>query len=233
MSKRKLEATTTQLDKLLADVSVEPVRPFSEHLTDDAAIGYTMEALSDSEMQWVEVHLSACPNCVTEVEQLVMATHFWNSTPGKARLDSLRKRIRYEVLKQQPQQPVSRDVELINSRIADWFRLFSVAIPEATTTTLLVRAKTEDDKLRWNIEEDEDHNLTIRFGSHALELEGIRLRLSAGDWRDEQTLKRRDPKDNQVGAKFFISRAERKQMKVETTLQVALSNDTPELGPDL
>jgi hypothetical protein len=231
MNKRKIEATTSQLDRLLTDVSAaQQVQPLGEHITDDEAIGYAMKALSAEAVQRVDQHLAACPDCVVAVEQLVTATHFWNSAPGEARLDSLRERIRSGVLKKQPQRAASQKVGLINSAIANWFRSFNLAIAGATTTTLLVKAKTDDGSLRWNIEEDEDHNLTIRFGSHALELEGMLLRLSAGDWHAERRLAKRDPRDNQVGAKFFISRAEREQMPAETVLQVELINNATDAG---
>lgn len=231
MNRRKIEATASQLNKLLTDLSaVQQRQTVGDHLTDDEAIGYAMEALSAKEVQRVDEHLASCPDCVIEVEQLATATHFWNSAPGEARLDSLRERIRSEAQKKQPQRVASQKVGLINSAIANWFRSFNIAIAGATTTTLLVKAKTDDGSLRWNIEEDEDHNLTIRFGSHALELERMLLRLSAGAWHAERRLARRDPRDNQVGAKFFISRAEREQMPAETVLQAELINDATEAG---
>lgn len=231
MNKQKIEATEKQLEQWLTELSTaQQVQPVGAHLTDDEAIGYAMESLSVTEARRVDEHLASCPDCVIEVEQLATASHFWNSAPGAARLDSLRERIRNEVPKKQPQRPTSRKVGLINSAIAHWFRLFNVAISDVSFTTELIKAKTDDDSLRWNIEEDEEHNLTIRFGSHALELEGLRLQLSAGAWRVERRLAKRDPQDNQVGAKFSISRAEREQMPAETVLQVELINDVAEAG---
>ena len=85
---------------------------------------------------------------------------------------------------------------------------------------------TPDGLLRWRLVEDGQANLDIRLGSHALDLEGARLRLRAGDWQREVVLVRVAP--DQVGAEFTLSAEERAEWGRAEGLRVEFVEETTE-----
>lgn len=73
MRNRKIQVTVNQLKKFIGDVTAVPTEPVGEHLSDDEAIGYTMEMLTAEEAQRVDTHVASCPECAEVVETLCEA----------------------------------------------------------------------------------------------------------------------------------------------------------------
>lgn len=89
-----------------------------------------------------------------------------------------------------------------------------------------VSGATPDGLLRWRLVEDEQANLAIRLGSHALDLEGARLRLRAGDWQREVVLARVAP--DQVGAEIALPAEERERWQGAERVRLELVMDSGE-----
>lgn len=88
MTTSKIQVTTEQVNKLLADLRALPDTPVGAHLSDDEFIGYTMEAFEPPEIKRLDTHLASCPECATEMERLVEAAEGWD----EERLAHLRER---------------------------------------------------------------------------------------------------------------------------------------------
>ena len=70
--------------------------------------------------------------------------------------------------------------------------------------------------LRWRIVRKEG-NVIVRFGSHELELEGVQLRVKAGDLQRDGVLKKET--SDQVGTKITITQEEWKKLPKNVVLR--------------
>lgn len=91
----KLQVTTNQLDKLIAEIRALPGKPVGDHLfSDDEFISYAMETLEPQQIERIDAHLASCPECATEMERLVEAAEVWRGEQGEQRLAALWARAR-------------------------------------------------------------------------------------------------------------------------------------------
>ena len=167
-----------------------------KHLTEDEFRDFVLEELPEDLELELDEHVDRCVECTLQLDNYYKAGREFPAREWAARrgpfLTALRDRIFAPPL---------------------WHRLrnillpFSLALRPAFTTPALADGQTEDGTLRWRFVEDEAGNLTLRFGSHALELEGVCLRLTAGPWRRDLVLEREG--SDQVGAETVITREER------------------------
>jgi hypothetical protein len=81
MTQHKIQVTTKQVNKLIADLRALPDRPVGAHLSDDEFIDYTMETLEPPEIERLDTHLASCMDCVAEMERLVGAAEIWAKEP--------------------------------------------------------------------------------------------------------------------------------------------------------
>jgi len=210
MKTRKIQMTTKQLDRLMTDIHAALTEPVGDHLSDDEFIGYAMETLTAEEVQRIDEHLASCADCAEGMEQLVAASEVWRGEQGEQRLAALRQRAFG-----------TRTLLISWSDVA-----FGIAAEAPTVEDGQV--ETEHGTLRWRKVKDQAGNLTVRFGSHAMKLDGRRLRLTAGDWQQEVTLGRVAP--GQVGVETVITRDEWAQLPDDAVLSVELIREDSEAG---
>jgi hypothetical protein len=90
MNMNQLNITTEQVNQYIRELLAIPDKPVGNHLTEDEAINYSMESLSDEEEKRVDTHLSSCLNCAAEMEQFITESAVWDGPEGAKRLENLR-----------------------------------------------------------------------------------------------------------------------------------------------
>lgn len=217
MKARKIQVTPEKVDELIALFRGLPTRPVGDHLTDDEFIAYAMGTLPADEVARLDVHLDSCLECAAEVERLQEAVAFWDSPEGRQRLVSLRERVLKKLT--QPAPSLWERLAAALQNLVLFPNAGLAGAPAWAATCIRPQdGQTEDGALRWRIVEDEEGNLVVRFGSHHLELEGLRVLLRAGDWTAEAVLTRVAP--DQVGAEVTIPREERERWPTGADLRI-------------
>jgi hypothetical protein len=223
MKTRKVRVTANQLNQLIADVRTVPAEPVGDHLSDDLFIGYATETLTMEEVQQIDQHLASCPDCTAEMEPLVAASEVWRGEPGKQRLAALRERL------QEHLRPVTLPGPPLRERLADWLRPMNESLqalferkpakraneelaewPLAAATygdREIWKWQSEDGILRGHAVLEANGDLTFRFASKDLRLEGSRFYLRLGSLRREVVLQR--VSETEVGDEVDVPRHER------------------------
>lgn len=213
--------TTRKAEEVLAFLRTTPAHPVGDHLSDDDFVGYVTDGLPAEEGERVDTHLASCVECATEMERLLEASEVWRGEEEQEdRFEALRRHI----------SGAATLWERLTASLRDFVLSRNVAFAGARAATPRIEdGQTEDGSLRWRIVEDEEGNLTVRFGSHVLAWEGLRLRLRVGDWYRDLALAKAAP--DQVGAETVISRAERVQFPVDAVLGVEFPSEEAGAGP--
>lgn len=211
MKTRKIQVTGKKMDELTVFFRTPVVEPVGDHLSDDECLDYAAEILTSAETNRMDEHLASCPDCTARMEECVTAAQAWQGEDGKQRLAGVRQR--------------GLDAptwwERLSALLPDLVLWPNVALGGAQAATQQVEdGQTEDGSLRWRIVEDATGNLTIRFGSHRLELDRVRLRLQVGNLQRDMVLSR--VASDQVGAETVITRDERAQLPANAALGIEL-----------
>lgn len=203
--KHKIQVRRGQLDRLIADIRALPSEPVGDHLTDDQLISYAMEALAPEEVEGLDAHLASCPDCTSEMERLLDTSEAWRGEQGEQRLVRLQERVLVALTGVQPEPSL---LERLGAQLA------SVLLPvvrlqpagvHAATSIEPIDGQTEANLFHWYTVADEAGNVTVRFSSYELALEGVKLRLIAENWQRDVVLVK---KPDYVGAEIVIPRNE-------------------------
>lgn len=214
MKVRKIQVTPDKVDELMALFRGLPTQPVGDHLTDEEFIAYAMGTLPADEVARLDVHLDSCLECAAEVERLQEAAAFWDSPEGRQRLANLRERVLKKLI-----PPLWERLAAALRNLVLLPNVGRAGAPAWAATYIRPQdGQTEDGVLRWRIVEDEEGNLVVRFGSHHLELEGVRVSLQAGDWTAEAVLAPVAP--DQVGAEITIPWEERERLPAGADLRI-------------
>lgn len=178
-----------------------------QHLTEDEFRDFVLEELPEDLEQQLDEHLEWCEECTRQLESYYMAEDEFPAGEWASRRDAFLSALQDRVF-----APPLWD------RLRNLLLPFPLVLRPAFKTPALADGQTEDGTLRWRFVEDEAGNLTLRFGSHALELEGVCLRLTAGPWRRDVVLEREA--SDQVGAATVLTREERAALPVEVELRI-------------
>lgn len=213
MAGRRVNLNAKGWQRLMGDLRGLPAEPVGPHLADDEFVDYATGGPAAEASGRMEAHLASCARCAAEVERLLVASEAWRRAEGQRRLAEQRRR----ALGATPLR------ERLAGLLGGVVLSASVALesPQAAFAAPLrspTDGQTEDGLLRWRLVPDEAGNLIVRLGSHALELEHARLRLSAGGWQRDVVLRRVTP--DQVGAEAVITREERAGLTGEAALRV-------------
>lgn len=225
MKSRKIRVRTNQVDRLLADVGDLPSQPVGDHLSDDEFIGLAMETLPAQQVERIDTHLAACPDCAMEMERLLEAAEAWRGEPGKQRLAALRERLIGPLPPPEPRSLRERLVQNLREATENWQELFSRReLAWAASTDEADRRKiwnwqSDDGLLRGHAVLERNGKLTFRFVSKALGLEGERFYLRLGSLRREVVLRR--VSETEVGAKVVVPAHERPADPTDISLEMA------------
>jgi anti-sigma factor RsiW len=229
MKTRKIQVKANQLNSLIGDVRAVPAEPVGYHLSDDQFIDYAAETLTPEEVQQTDQHLASCPDCAEEMERFVAASEVWRGEPGKQRLAALRERL-------QPVPPPAlalyeRFSEALQQAQESWQALFPKKPANEELARLPLAAATFDEERReiWNWQSEDgslrghavlagNGDLTFRFESKELNLDGRRFHLRLGSLPREMVWQR--VSETEVGAKIVIPRSERLSDTTEISLEM-------------
>jgi hypothetical protein len=182
------------------------------HLTEDEFVSFVLEDLPEELEQEVDGHIERCISCAQQLEDFYTAQEQFPAEEWAAQRNAFVAGLRQRVFG-------TRTLLISWPDVA-----FGIAAQAPTVEDGQV--ETEHGTLRWRKVKDQVGNLTVRFGSHAMELEGRRLRLTAGNLQREVVLGRVAP--NQVGVEIFITRDERAQLPEDVALSVELIREDSE-----
>src|SRR5436190_23091320 len=178
MSKKRVPVRAKQARRLIADLHSQPAAPADNHLSDEDFVGYATETLAPEQIERLDSHLAACPECTTKVERLTESSKVWRGEPGQRRLAALRAR-------ESPTSPSLLD-QLGAFLDSFWYQPAlsgpATAIAQTAHSDTL-ELETPDGQLSLFIRETENGDLIMRLDSRALELEGVEIALSAGNWQ--------------------------------------------------
>jgi hypothetical protein len=198
MKRREIVVTSDQLNRFMTDIRAVQFT-VGEHLELGQKIRYAKDLLSTEEMDQLDRHLYGCTKCTIEIEE------FYENPAALQRAV----------------------ISLLNSQLAIAFTSAMLVIgvlgKRRHLSSIDKKGETDWISFRWRIKSDQADNLIISFASHELALEGESLRLTAGDWERELTLKRMA--SDQVGVVINVTKEERKQIPVDAPLLVKLVNE--------
>ena len=101
MKHQRIAITTGRLERLRSEILSTPASDVvAAHLSADEFVHYSLDALSSEEMDKIDLHLEACPDCLTQIERLLSAAEEWESPQAIARF----KQKQAEILKVVPAQ---------------------------------------------------------------------------------------------------------------------------------
>jgi hypothetical protein len=219
MKSRRIPVTAKKVDELMALFRALPTEPVGEHLSDDELIGCAMGTLPAEQVAHLGVHLDSCLDCAAEVERLLEAAEAWRGEEGKQRLAALRERL--------VRQPAlhERLVQALQEAIENWRNTFSrpqpawAALTDEEEGRRIWSWQSQDGLLRGHAVLESSGQLTFRFVSLELGLEGQRFALRLGDLRREVVLRR--VSETEVGARVVIPAHERPADPTDISLEVA------------
>lgn len=181
-----------------------------EHLTEDESTAFVREELPEELEGEIVRHLEHCVICARQLEDFYAAEEEFPAEEWAARrarfMDALEQRVFGPPL---------------------WERLRNLILPHPVALASAWAAdssiedgQTKDGMLQWRFVEDGAGNLTVRFGSRAMELEGVRVRLRAGPLQRDAVFREEAP--DQVVAETVIAREERAELPADAELRVDL-----------
>jgi hypothetical protein len=200
MKPRKIKVTAEQLDQFMDDLRNLPTAPIGECLADEEYVSYAMGTLTPQELQQIDEHLDSCSDCVEQMVRFLEASGLsrkdtqesvcWNSEVVLEDIASDQVGAEIVISHEERMQFSSSSILYVDFVSADpesghkmpaskRYRLpQDISLGLAAATDAYGKIDTEFGELRWLKESDDESSLTIRFGSHATLLRGIRLRLS-------------------------------------------------------
>ena len=199
MAKREIRVTAERELRLLAAVQHLAGEPVGQHLTDQDFTEYALESPT-ADIHRIDLHLESCESCAATMEQILEtmeAARAWERAQIAIRLR-------------------------LAAQLVAIILYAHVALRKLTAATTIVDGETPDGLLHWRIVED-DQALTVRLDSDALELEGTRLRLMAGNLERIVTLAKVAP--DQVGAEAVFSREERAHVAEGEPLRIEILDE--------
>lgn len=225
MKTRKIQVTAKKVDELMALFRTLPAEPVGEHLSVDEFTGYAMGKLLTAEVQRLDEHLASCPNCATEMERLLEASEAWRGEQGKQRLAALRERLIGQL--PTPDQPSLRKrlAQRLQEAMENWQDTFSrrelawAAATDDEDGREIWNWQSDDGRLRGHAVLEKNGNLTYRFVSGELELQGARFYLCLGALRREVVLRR--VSETEVGARVVVPAHARPADPADFSLEVA------------
>jgi hypothetical protein len=220
MSKKRVQSTVPQAKRLLDDLHFQSV---GDHLSDEDFIDYALETLAHEQVQRVDQHLVACPECSVRMEWLLDASEAWRGAQGRQRLAAL--------------LPQALTVSLQPPTWLEQVRAFldsfsyQIALPllrtayARTARAAPMELTTNDRRLSLVVYENKDGDVIVSFDSLVLELEGLTICLYTTGWQRMARLSKVSNEDY-VGAEIRIARDERATMPADSVLQMRLVSPT-------
>jgi hypothetical protein len=222
MKKNTIEISVRKARALEASLRAGPATPAGEHLSAEQFNGFISMDLPQAEIEAIMQHITACESCAALIERVAEQARAWEGNAGRKRLADLRQRGLATLLEQFSGRwaVLDRLEEALRSLILKPQFSFAPGMGRAAMPRE-AEGQTENGILQWYYGQDEKGDLVIRISSFHLDLEGVRLALSAGSWQQELTLEKVAP--DQVGAETSIPKAELPNLQLERGLQLKLT----------
>lgn len=202
MRKRRIEVKASQLDRLLGDLQAIPDTPPGHCLTDEESVDYTLGRLSEVDVERLDCHAHACPECAATLEHMLTE---------------------YERTPQPTRQPENVLAVLFAQLVESWNALVAQPLPLAATAAadqgqVVWEWQSSDGSAQAHAVVEANGDLTFRFASTWLDLAGQPVRLQTGSKRFETRLER--VSNTEVGARIVVPRSDRPENLREITLQL-------------
>ena len=162
-------------------------------LSGSDAVGY---ALSGQDAARVETVLNASRAAAERMAHLRRGAETWQGAAGQQRLEALGRKLQWASMPWESARASLRQaVQDLQKTLGLSLAHFAPAGAQVSDTEsrLLASDDISDGLLRWEIRSAPGNIVTVGIWSSAVALEGTRLRLTAGDWRQECVLTRRAP----------------------------------------
>ena len=195
------------------------------HLSEEELGAYHDNAVHEADRSRMEAHLARCLICSSKLQMMqdVLQSHGENVDDQdilrvKALLDS--------------QRAMATVVSSIIVAFNVWVKNRSIhpGLRARFSTAKVEDGQMEDGSVRWRYVEKESGERIVRFGSHRMELEGLKILVQAGELSKTVVLK--SVTQDQVGAEVMFSAQESEKIPAEALLSIDVltdARDAPEV----